>query len=119
MKKIVLFMVVIVILMIAAKNDNLIQALGEKPQQILLLIKRHVAGVTEYEQQAFLSELNKRQLRLSLRETNYVNNVSKTSGDLLMFINRHCDKSGGHLVLNDQHLAAVCKTAKQTVLLDD
>lgn len=119
MKKILLVMATIVILMIAAKNDKLIEAVGEKPQQLWQAIERQIAGVTEYTQASFFDDLSKHRLQLSERETNYVRNVSKSSSDLLMFISRHCDKTSGHIVLNDENLAAVCQTAKQTVLLDE
>lgn len=119
MKKILLAMATIVILMIAAKNDKFIKAVGDKPQQLWQLVERHIAGVTEYTQESFLEDLALQQLKLSQRESNYVRNVSKSSSDLIMFISRHCDKTGGHIVLNNENLMAVCQTAKQTVLLEE
>ncbi|GGA64822.1 hypothetical protein GCM10011369_02750 [Neiella marina] len=119
MKKVMLWMLVIILLMLAAKNDQVLKSIGDKPQQWFAVIKAHIAGVAEYQQQDFIDALDKHRMPLSPRERNYVTNISKSSGDLLMFMNRHCDQDGGHLVLEDQHLTLVCDTARQLVFLDE
>ncbi|MBD1388054.1 hypothetical protein IC617_01305 [Neiella sp. HB171785] len=119
MKKVMLWMLAIILLMLAAKNDQVLKTIGDKPQQWFAVIKAHIAGVADYQQQHFIDALEEHRLPLSPRERNYINNISKSSGDLLMFMNRHCDQQGGHLVLEDQHLTTVCKTAQQLVLLDE
>lgn len=119
MKKILLWALAIIALMLAVRNPQIQEFVQEKPKQAWLWVQAHIQGVTDYEQATFKANLDELRLSFTKREQRYVHNISKTSSDLILFYKRYCtDPETSHLVLSDLHLLSVCQVTRQTLLLE-
>ena len=119
MKKFLIGLVIIIAIMMAAKNPQFRQFLEEKPLDFIHWVQSRVQGVTDYKPEEFAARLDAHQLPLSKREQRYVRNIGKSSSDLLLFYKRYCrDLETSHLVLDDPNLLTVCQVTRQTLLLE-
>ena len=119
MKKLFLWVLVAIALLMAVKNPKIHEYLSTEPQQIWRQLIAHIEGVTDYKPENFLASIDAAKLPLTQREQRYVRNISKSSSDLLLFYKRYCiEPDTSHLVLDDTHLAAVCSTISKTLLLE-
>ncbi len=120
MKKLLVWTALIITVMMLAKNQKLWDQAVEKSEQLYQWAEGHVRGVSDYQPKQFLDVIALDKLKLSQREQRYINNISKSSADLLIFYNRFCDDtSRPHHVFSEFNLKSVCKATAQALALDD
>jgi len=120
MKKLILVLILVMAVMLLAKNYSLEEVFSSdsSPKQVYDQVKGKVIGLLEYHPDRFREVMASYELELSQKEQRYISNISRTQADLLTFMNKYCDGKQSNLNLDAATVSTVCDIGERALAGD-